>query len=89
VTASAHGTGSQTLTWKVRSGGWSVVVMNADGSRGVDAGVSVAADVPILVPLGWSLMGGGALLALLAAGLTAVGVRSPDRSEPAHRPVPA
>jgi hypothetical protein len=76
-TASAHGSGPQTLTWKVRRGGWSVVVMNADGSRGVTAGVSVGADLPILTPLGWSLLGGGALLAMLAAGLVVVGVRAP------------
>jgi hypothetical protein len=38
--ASAQGAGTQSMTWKVRDGSWSVVVMNADGSRGVDAGVS-------------------------------------------------
>ena len=31
------------LTWDVRSGDWSVVVMNEDGSRGVVAGVSAGA----------------------------------------------
>jgi hypothetical protein len=85
-TASAHGTGPQTLTWKVRHGGWSVVVMNADGSRGVAAGVSAGADLPILTPLGWGLLGGGVLLALVAAGLVVVGVRSPS---PRAIPVPA
>jgi hypothetical protein len=78
-TASAHGTGPQTLTWKVRRGGWSVVVMNADGSRGVAAGVSAGADLPILTPLGWSLLGAGLLVALVAGGLVVVGVRSRPR----------
>ena len=32
--ASASGVGTQTLTWKVRDGDWSVVLMNADGSCG-------------------------------------------------------
>jgi hypothetical protein len=88
-TASAHGTGPQTLDWKVRSGGWSVVVMNADGSRAVDAGVSVGANVPLLTPLGWGLIGSGALMALLAAGLIVVGVRSPSRPAAVRPPVTA
>jgi hypothetical protein len=75
--ASTQGSNRQTLTWDVEHGSWSVVVMNADGSRGVDAGVSAGADLPVLTPLGWGLLGGGALLALLAAGLVVVGVRSP------------
>ena len=87
--ASAHGSGTQTLTWKVRSGGWSIVVMNADGSPGVNAGVSVGADVPVLTPLGWGLAGGGLLLALIAAGLVVVGVRAPSRPAPERQPVPA
>lgn len=87
--ASAHGAGTQTMTWNVRSGGWSIVVMNADASRGVSADVSVGANVPVLTPLGWGLAGGGLLLALLAAGLIAAGVRSPNRPAPARQPVAA
>jgi hypothetical protein len=75
--ASAHGPGRQTLTWKVRRGGWSIVVMNADRARGVEAGVSVGASLPILTPVGWSLVGGGVLLALIAAGLIVLGVKAP------------
>ena len=41
--ASAQGGGTQALTWDVEDGDWSVVVMNADGSPGVDAGVSAGA----------------------------------------------
>ena len=75
--ASAHGSGPQTVTWKVSNGGWSIVVMNADGSRGVDAGVSAGASLPILTPVGWGLAGGALLLALVAAALVAVGIRDP------------
>jgi hypothetical protein len=63
--------------------------MNADGSRGVDAGVSVGATVPLLTPLGWGLAGGGLLLALVAAALVVLGVRAPSRSGSARQPVPA
>jgi hypothetical protein len=88
-TASAHGSGPQTLTWKVRHGGWSIVVMNADGSRGVDAGVSVGATVPLLTPLGWGLAGGGLLLALVAGALVVLGVRASSRPGSARQPVAA
>ena len=39
--SSASGGGTQTLTWDVEDGDWSVVVMNADGSAGVDTDISV------------------------------------------------
>ena len=84
--ASAQGAGAQSLTWDVESGDWSVVVMNADGSRGVDAGVSAGARIPWIAPAGWGALGGGVLLALLAGGLLFVGVRRPPQGpQPAQR----
>ena len=75
--ASTHGEGRQTLDWDVEEGDWSVVVMNTDGSRGVDADVSAGVSVGFLEPLGWSLLGGGALLLLVAAGVGVAGLRQP------------
>ena len=66
--ASVTGTGSQRLTWKPRGGNWAVVVMHADGSRGVKADVRVAAKSSLLRWAGWGLIGGGLLLAVGAAG---------------------
>src|SRR3954451_12935219 len=83
-TASANGTGKQTVEWKVRSGNWSVVVMNADGSANVDAGVSAGADAPWLSAVGGGRTGGGAVSALIAAPLVLAGVRRPrEPREPA------
>jgi hypothetical protein len=79
--ASAHGQGNQTLTWNVRRGDWSIVLMNADGSRGVDAGVSAGARLPFLAAVGWGSVGGGLLLLAVAGGLMFVGLRTP-RPEP-------
>lgn len=73
--ASAHGTGPQALDWGVKDGSWSIVVMNADGSKGVAAAVSAGAKVPYLAAIGWGLAGGGLLLMLLAGGLIVLGVR--------------
>jgi hypothetical protein len=74
--ASAQGAGQQTLKWDVEHGSWSIVVMNADGSRGVDAGVSAGANVPILPAIAWGALGGGLVLLVAAGGLVALGVRS-------------
>ena len=64
-TAQASGTGTQSMTWKPSGGNWTVVVMNADGSAGVDARTDVGATVPIVGTLvRWLL----ALSALLAVG---------------------
>ena len=78
-TASAQGSDTQTVRWDVESGSWSVVVMNADGSAGVDAGVSAGAKVPFLTPIAWGAIGGGVLLVLAAGGLLIVGAR-PSRT---------
>jgi hypothetical protein len=75
--ASAQGAGSQTLEWDIQDGDWSVVVMNADGSAGVDAGVKAGAKVPFLSAFGWSATGTGAVLLIVAAGLLVLGIRTP------------
>ena len=47
---SAHGPGTQTITWKPGGGDWAIVAMRPDGTRGL----SIAADVAATVPaLGW------------------------------------
>jgi hypothetical protein len=77
--ASTHGSGQQTLTWDVEDGDYSVVVMNDDASRGVDARISAGAEVPFLSGIGWGLTIGGLLMLALAAGATVVAVRSSPR----------
>ena len=73
--ASSEGSGRRTITWNVRGGHWSVVVMNADGSRGVDAGVKAGARIPILEAIGWGAIGIGFVLLAGAGGLTALALR--------------
>jgi len=75
--ASARGTGRQEVTWDVKDGNWSVVVMNADASQRVDTGISAGADLPWLDEAGWATLGAGVLLPLMAAGLILVGTRAP------------
>ena len=90
--AQAHGRGAQTVTWSVEDGDWSVVVMNADGSPGVDANVRAGANVPFLDELAWVGLGTGAVLLLISGALLYAGARTPRRPEPetgARGPAPA
>jgi hypothetical protein len=74
--ASATGTGTQALTWKVQEGRWAVVVMNADGSRGVAADITVGAKSNIVLWLAIGLTG----LALVIGGVGAALLVSSGRS---------
>jgi hypothetical protein len=77
--ASTQGSGSQTLTWDVEDGDWSVVVMNADGSPGVQVDVSAGAKVPYLTGIGWGALGGGVGLFTAATVLVVLGLRGPRK----------
>ena len=81
--ASTEGRGTQTLDWRVEDGDWSIVVMNADGSRGIAADVSAGAKVPFLDEIGWSAIGTGGALTIGAIILIVLGAR-PPRSRPPH-----
>ncbi len=87
--ASAVGTGAADLTWKLRSGSWSIVVMNADGSPGVSADITAGAKVAWLLwtGIGTAVLGG---LLLGAAVLMLVrGGRGPQAPAAGVTPAPA
>jgi hypothetical protein len=73
--ASSQGTGNQSIDWEIDDGDYSVVVMNADGSLGVDADVTAGANIPFLDELGWSAIGSGAFALILGIGLIALAAR--------------
>jgi hypothetical protein len=73
--AESSGAGTRTLTWEPTGGDWTVVIMNADASRGLTVRGDVGATVPALTGVAVALLAGGAvlvaggtLLAVLAAG---------------------
>jgi hypothetical protein len=83
--ASDSGTGSRTLSWNVADGNWSVVVMNADRSQGVDADVSIGSTLPGVLPVSIAALVVGGLLLLLGIVVIAVTVAT-RRSAVARTP---
>ncbi|MFL5921905.1 MAG: hypothetical protein ACJ75Q_04755 [Gaiellaceae bacterium] len=80
--ASASGVGTQTLTWKVREGDWSVVLMNADGSRGIAADVDLGAKLSFLLWVAIGLLIGGVLVTGGSAALIVLAARAPRPPPP-------
>ena len=64
--AATSGSGLQELVWDVTSGTWVVVLMNADGSPGVVADVSVGAKSGVVLPVGLAMLAFGFLLFVVA-----------------------
>jgi hypothetical protein len=78
-TANASGTGQQELSWTPASGSWDAVLMNADGSPGVDATATVGVRAGFLLPMSLIMMALGLLL--IGAGvLLIVRGASPSQS---------
>ena len=75
--ASVSGEGRQTLRWDVEPGEWSVVLMNADASRGVAADVRAAAEAGFLLPVAIGLMIVGGLFLGGSGAMLYAAVRDP------------
>lgn len=80
--ASSTGRGVQGLTWSPREGAWSLVIMNADGSAGVDIRASAGAEVPVLSWIAGGLLVGGGIILLIGIALIAGAIwRATRRAE--------
>lgn len=78
-TTTTEGTGLLSLDWQPEEGSWALVVMNSDGSAGVNVSTSIGVDTPWL-PIGMVVTGIGALLTGALAAITAVvALRRPKR----------
>lgn len=75
--ASAEGPLTQSVTWELERGVWTVVIMNADGSPGVSVDVSAGATTDLLIPVALGLIAAGAVFGILAAILLVVALRRP------------
>jgi hypothetical protein len=77
--ASASGRGRQTADWDVEGGNWSVVSMNADGSRGVAVDADVGAKVGWFLWVGLGMLVVGLLITAGGGVLIAIAARRPQR----------
>jgi hypothetical protein len=74
--AKASGGGRQELRWTVAKGDWSVVLMNADGSKGVGADVAIGARSSVVLWAGVAVAALGAVAGVIAACLAVLAVRA-------------
>ena len=65
---SAVGTRSETLEWQTEAGNNSIVIMNGDGSQGIDLVMILKAKIPSIVGYGAGLLAVGIIL-LIGGGL--------------------
>jgi Domain of unknown function (DUF4389) len=84
----ASGTGAKPLTWRLREGDWAVVLMNADGSKGVAANVKFGAKIGYLAEVTAGLLVAGALSLALAVFLIMRGGRRRGDAEAVGDPSP-
>jgi hypothetical protein len=73
--AQASGAGRASMNWKVSDGDYRLVLMNADGSRGVDADGSVGLTMSNVSTVAWFLIGGGLLIVLGGVAGIVLGAR--------------
>jgi len=78
--AQASGRGVQTLIWEVEGGSWDIVLMNADGGRGVTADASAGLATDWLGAIGGGLLGAGLVVAAISLALLLIGSSGDDTS---------
>lgn len=71
--ASVAGAGEQELTWDLAAGSWAIVIMNADGSTGVDARVQAGFRSDLIRPAATGLLVGGAVALAIGIPLLILG----------------
>jgi hypothetical protein len=79
---------SGTLSWDLSSGHWAVVVMNADGSKGVDVRLAIGAKTGLLLPAGIVALVVGVLFTIGAVLLFFFALRSPRGATAPPAPPP-
>jgi hypothetical protein len=81
--ASAEGTGRQAAVWPIEDGEWSGVIMNADGSQGVDVTAQLGFKTDLGLWVGIGALVFGLILLVIGVLLLVSRARARARSRPA------
>ena len=79
---SVNGPGTQAMEWEFQAGTWSIVLMNEDGSAGVDLSVILGVKIPWLFGTGIGLLIGGIVALLLGTFIIVLAARRSRRPQP-------
>lgn len=80
--AQTSGEGRQELSWDIQSGSFRLVVMNADGSSGIDVEGRAGLSLSFIFPLSLTFTILGGVLVVLAVVLLVLGIRSRRQRQP-------
>jgi uncharacterized membrane protein len=80
--SSAFGAGTQSLEWELEPGSHSLVLMNSDGSTGVDISIELGAKFPWLLGVGFGLLGGGVAVLVIGSIMIFFAARRPKTIPP-------
>ncbi len=81
-TESTYGAGTQILEWELEPGSYSLVLMNSDGSAGVDINIELGAKVPWLLGVGIGFLAGGVVALVTSSIMVFFAVRRPKTIPP-------
>jgi uncharacterized membrane protein len=76
-TVSTYGTGTQSLEWELEEGSHSLVIMNTDGSAGIDANMEFGAKIPLLLGIGVGILVTGIIGLSISILFIALAARRP------------
>jgi uncharacterized membrane protein len=85
-TVSTYGTGTQTLEWELEEGSHTLVIMNTDGSEGIDANVEFGAKIPLLLGVGIGILVAGIIGLSISILFIALAARRPVVTTPSYQP---
>jgi len=83
-TESTYGTGTRTLEWELETGTYSLVLMNQEGSGGVDLDIALGAKIPLIFGVGVGFLVGGIVALVVGILMIILALRGRQKSEPSQ-----